>query len=70
MKKKLISNLKEFRAKKGMSQQELATAVEVRRETILRLERGDYNPSLELAMDIADVLEVSVLDLFSFTKED
>lgn len=70
MKKKLISNLKEFRTKKGMSQQELATAVEVRRETILRLERGDYNPSLELAMDIADVLEVSVLDLFSFKKED
>lgn len=69
MKKKLISNLKEFRSKKGMSQQELATAVEVRRETILRLERGDYNPSLELAMDIADVLEVSVLDLFSFKKE-
>lgn len=66
MKKKLVSNVKDYRLKKGMNQQQLADAVEVRRETIIRLERGDYNPSLQLAMDISEVLEVSIYELFHF----
>lgn len=49
-----------------MKQSELAELVGVRRETIIRLERGQYNPSLKLAMDIAKVFSVRVEDLFSF----
>ncbi len=60
------TNLKEYRAKQSMKQSELAELVGVRRETIIRLERGQYNPSLKLAMDIAKVFSVRVEDLFSF----
>ncbi|QQK08280.1 helix-turn-helix transcriptional regulator [Miniphocaeibacter halophilus] len=63
----LITRLKEYRLAKNMSQQELADLVNVRRETILRLEGGKYNPSLKLAMDIAKVLDCRVEDLFEFT---
>lgn len=66
MKKKLISNVKEYRFIKGISQQELADLVDVRRETIIRLEKGAYNPSLQLAMDISDVLNVPINELFQF----
>ena len=43
--------------------------VNVRRETIVHLENGKYNPSLKLAMDIAKVFDVSVEDLFEFTDD-
>ena len=49
-----------------MEQSELARLVDVRRETIGRLERGQYNPSLKLAMDIAHVFGCTVEDIFSF----
>ncbi|BCJ95814.1 transcriptional regulator [Anaerocolumna cellulosilytica] len=65
----LLTNLKEYRAIRNMKQDELAELVGVRRETIVRLEKGQYNPSLKLAMDLAKVFEVSVEELFSFTKE-
>ena len=48
---------------------DLAEKVGVRRETIIRLEKGQYNPSLKLAMDIAKVFGVSVEDIFSFEDE-
>jgi putative transcriptional regulator len=51
-----------------MRQDELAELVNVRRETILRLEKGLYNPSLKLAMDLAKVFDTTVEDLFSFEK--
>ena len=57
----------EYRKGKGLSQQELADRVGCRRETLGKLEKGRYNPSLKLAMDIADELEVSVYDLFFFS---
>jgi len=66
MKKKLISKLKEYRTSQGISQQTLADLVDVRRETIIRLERGEYNPSLQLAMDISKVLKVTIEELFQF----
>lgn len=66
MKKKLITKIKEYRTASGLSQQELATLVDVRRETIIRLEKGEYNPSLQLAMDIASVFHVAVEKLFIF----
>lgn len=63
---KLRTTIAEHRMKKNMTQAELAEAIGVRRETIGRLEKGQYNPSLKLAMDIANILEVSVYDLFEF----
>lgn len=65
----LITKLKEYRAKTGMKQGELAELVGVRRETIIRLEKGQYNPSLKLAMDIAKVFGVTVEELFSFSED-
>lgn len=66
MKKKLTTKVKEYRITREMSQQDLANLVDVRRETIIRLEKGEYNPSLQLAMDIADVFQTTVEELFSF----
>lgn len=66
---KLITKIKEFREKRGMKQSELAELVNVRRETIVCLENGKYNPSLKLAMDIAKVFNTQVEDLFSFIDE-
>jgi putative transcriptional regulator len=63
---KLITRMKEFRAKHHLSQEELAKAVGVRRETIGNIENGKYNPSLKLALDIAKVLQTSVEELFIF----
>ena len=51
----LSTKLKEYREAKGLKQADLAELVGVRRETIVNLEKGKYNPSLKLAMDIAKV---------------
>jgi DNA-binding XRE family transcriptional regulator len=61
--------MREYRAKYGMTQDELAARVGVRRETIVNLENGRYNPSLKLAMDIAAVFSSTVEDLFYFKEE-
>ena len=65
----LVTRIKEYRENAGMKQSELAELVGVRRETIVCLENGRYNPSLKLAMDIAKVFDVQVEDLFSFIKK-
>lgn len=52
-----------------MKQDELAARVGVRRETIIRLEKGQYNPSLKLAMDIAKVFQTTVEEIFYFINE-
>jgi DNA-binding XRE family transcriptional regulator len=62
----LKTRIKEYRAKYNMKQEELASMVGVRRETIGNLENGKYNPSLKLAMDIAKVLHTTVEELFEF----
>ena len=62
------TRIKEFRAKHGMTQEELAIKVGVRRETILFLEKGKYNPSLQLAHDVAKALKTKIDDLFIFSK--
>ncbi len=64
----LVTKLKEHRARLDMKQDELAEKVGVRRETIIRLEKGQYNPSLKLAMDIAKVFGTTVEELFSFDE--
>lgn len=66
---KLVTKLREYRQARGLDQAELAALVGVRRETIGRLEKGLYNPSLKLAMDLAKVFGVSVEELFSFQEE-
>ncbi len=63
------TKIKEYRAKFDMKQDELAKAVGVRRETIGNLENGRYNPSLKLAMDIANVFECRVEELFEITND-
>lgn len=65
----LITKIKEYRENSGMKQAELAELVNVRRETIVCLENGRYNPSLKLAMDIAKVFNVTVEDLFMFVEK-
>ena len=52
-----------------MTQQELADLVGVRRETIVNLEKGRYNPSLVLALHISQVFHVSVEDIFTLDEQ-
>lgn len=56
--------LKAARAAKGMTQQELAAAVSVTRQTIVAIEKGDYNPTVRLCVDICLTLGVTLNDLF------
>ena len=66
----LVTKIKEYRERAGYKQSELAELVGARRETIVHLENGRYNPSLKLAMDIAKVFNVTVEDLFEFVDEE
>ena len=65
----LITRIKEYREQRKLTQGELAAMVGVRRETIVHLENGRYNPSLKLAMDIAKIFDTTVEELFQFTGE-
>lgn len=56
--------LKLARTEKNLSQQELAEAVQVTRQTISAIERGDYNPTIQLCIKICQVLGVTLNDLF------
>ena len=62
----LRTRIRAYREKAGLKQSELAELVGARRETIVHLENGRYNPSLKLAMDIAKVFHVTVEDIFEF----
>lgn len=64
------TKIKEYRAKFDMKQDTLAELVNVRRETIIRIEKGQYNPSLKVAMDIAKIFGVPVEELFSFEEDE
>lgn len=66
----LKTKIREYRAKHNMNQETLANLVGVRRETIGHLERGNYNPSLKLAWDIAKVFNVPIEELFEYTEEE
>ncbi|CEN26351.1 helix-turn-helix transcriptional regulator [Paraclostridium sordellii] len=61
-----ISNLKRYRQFNELTQEELAIKVNVRRETIARLENAKYNPSLELAVKISKELNTPIEKLFIF----
>ena len=56
--------IKEKRVEAELTQEELAKKVGVRRETIVLLEQGRYNPSLQLAMNISNVFNVTIEELF------
>jgi putative transcriptional regulator len=64
------TRIKEYRAKYDMTQEDLAQKVGVRRETIVFLEKGKYNPSLKLAHDVAKALHSSIDELFIFDEEE
>ena len=66
----LGNRLKELRAAKGLNQQELGTLVGASRQTISLIERGDYNPSITLALRIAKVFEKPVEEVFYLTEEE
>lgn len=66
---KIITNLKSVRESIGMTQQELADRIGIRRETILHLENNRYNPSLEMALKIAQVFDLQVEELFQLKKK-
>ena len=58
--------LKKYRLLKDLTQEQLAAQVGVRRETIMRLEKAQYNPSLKLAIDISRVVEAPIEEVFVF----
>ena len=58
--------LKKFRQLKDMTQEQLAAQVGVRRETIMRLEKAQYNPSLKLAIDISRAVDAPMEEIFIF----
>ncbi|MCM1387287.1 MAG: helix-turn-helix transcriptional regulator [Bacillus sp. (in: Bacteria)] len=66
----MITRIKAYRERLSMSQKQLAEKVGVRRETIVRLENGQYNPSLKLAMDIAKEFGATVEDVFIFIEDE
>ena len=65
----LYNRLKEYRARISVNQQEMGQLVGVSRQTISQIERGDYSPSVTLALKIAQVFDVPVEAIFSY-KED
>lgn len=64
------TRIKEFRARHDLTQEALANLVGVRRETIVFLEKGKYNPSLKLAYRIARTLNTTIDELFIFEDSD
>lgn len=63
------NNIKVLRAKNNLTQEELAEAVEVTRQTILAIEKNKYSPSLKLAFDIASKFKVGIEEVFFIVKE-
>ena len=64
----VYNDIKKMRIAKGITQDELAAAVGVSRQTIVAIEKGNYTPSLVLAMDLAHIFKVSVERLFTIKK--
>ena len=64
------TRIKELRARHNLTQDDLAKKVGVRRETILYMEKGKYNPSLKLAHDVAKALKTTIDSLFFFDDDE
>ena len=65
----LYNRLKEYRAKRGVDQQEMGALGQTSRQTISQIERGDYSPSVTLALKIAKVCGASVEDIFQYEDD-
>ena len=65
----LYNKLKDYRAKLGVNQQQMGALVGTSRQTISQIERGDYSPSVTLALKIAKVCGVTVEDIFAYEDE-
>lgn len=65
----LYNNLKDFRAKLGVNQQDMGSLIGTSRQTISQIERGDHSPSVTLALKIAAVCGVSVEDIFNYEED-
>lgn len=65
----LYNHLKEYRAKIDVNQQEMGRLVGVSRQTISQIERGDYSPSVTLAIKIAKVFNARVEDIFDYVED-
>lgn len=66
----LLNHLKYYRAKLGVNQQQMGALVGTSRQTISQIERGDYSPSVTLALKIAKVCGVSVEDIFDYEEDE
>ena len=66
MEAKFVCNLKKYRVAQELTQEQLADIVGVRRETIMRLEKAQYNPSLKLAIDISRAVKAPIEAIFIF----
>lgn len=66
----LHNRLKEYRARQGVNQQEMGRLAGVSRQTISQIERGDYSPSVTLALKLAKLCQVSVEDIFSYEEDE
>lgn len=65
----LLNRLKEYRSRLGVNQNEMGKLAGVSRQTISQIERGDYSPSVTLALKLAKICEVNVEDIFIYEEE-
>jgi putative transcriptional regulator len=70
MGEEVLNHIKDYRAKRSLTQDELAQAVGVSRQSIISIERGRYTPSLCLALRFANYFQCSVDELFKLNQED
>lgn len=66
----LYNHLKEYRGRLRINQTELGKMAGVSRQTISLIERGDYSPSVSLALKLAKICQVTVEDIFTYEEED
>lgn len=66
----LYNRLKEQRARLGVNQQEMGALAGVSRQTISQIERGDYSPSVTLALKLAGICDVTVEEIFTYQEDE
>lgn len=66
----LTNHLKEYRARLGVNQQEMGKLVQTSRQTISQIERGDYSPSVTLALKLSRVCDCKVEDIFEYVEDE
>ena len=64
------NRVEELRKEKGLNQEEFAKALKVSRQTVSSIENGKYNPSLDLAFDIADFFGKTIEEIFIYERSD